>query len=764
MKTLLLKTAVYSLLIFLCNGLSICAQQIDEDVNKSPYFVVLSDDDEAYLPLKSTHVDVQISGVIADVTVRQSYVNSGKSTIEAIYVFPASTRAAVYDMVMKVGDREIRAVIEEKNKARNMYNQAKKKGKTVSLLEEERPNVFKMNVANIMPGATVEVNLSYTELLVPTDKEYEFVYPTVVGPRYVSKKEKQSQTSRSWVNNPYLKQGVESTSMFDIQVTLNAGIAIKQLVCETHKNKVVFTGKNSVTLALEESHGGNRDFIMQYKLVGNNIESGILLHEDPSGENYFLAMMQPPERVEENDIPAREYVFIVDVSGSMQGFPLDISKVIMKDILENLKEKDLFNIVFFAGGSEVYANESVPATKENITKAITYLNSTYGSGGTELLSALKTAMSFNLNEDYARSFVILTDGYVTVEKETFQYIRDHLYKANFFSFGIGTSVNRFIIEGIAHAGYGEAFVAENKNSATRQAQKFVKYISNPVLTNIKYHFDGIETYDVLPQQVPDLFADRPVIITGKYRGSANGNLIVNGVSGGKEKSERLEISDKVIASGKALKYLWAREKIRLLSDYNELGADKEALNEVVELSKKYNLLTEYTSFIAIDSIQSNISGNQKTIKQPIPLPKGVSNLSIVEDDLIIEDSECDEDCIIEFEVELEEEEADEVPAFYYVESPPEFPGGETALKKYLADNIKYPAIAQESTIQGNVYVSFTIDVDGSIIDVKVVRGVSPELDAEAIRLVKSMPKWKPAKQRGKEVKVSYTIPVKFTIV
>ncbi len=738
------------------------AQEEKPDLNSSPYFVVLQDNDEvAQLPLKSTDVTVNVSGVVANVNVKQVYTNTGNSTIEAIYVFPASTRAAVYDVVMKINDRVIKAEIKEKGKARQLYNQARKNGNTASLLEEDKPNIFKMNVANIIPGATVEVLMSYVESLVSTDKTYEFMYPTVVGPQYVNKNGNKQEKANA-VQNPYLHSGIKPVSKLNIKVKLSSGMPIQQISCATHKNEIIFQNKNNAVLILNDEYGGNRDFICRYKLAGNKIESGVLTYEDRQGEKYFLAMMEPPLRELSNEIPNREYVFIVDVSGSMHGFPLDISKRIMKEVLEKLDENDLFNIVFFAGGSNVYSPQSIPATKENIIQAINYMDSLTGGGDTELLEALKSAMNLNSNKDFSRSFVILTDGYVTVEKETFDYIRTNLGEANFFSFGIGTSVNRYIIEGMARVGCGESFVAENKDRADVLADKFINYISHPVLTNIKYHFKGIEVYDVLPQQVPDLFADRPIVISGKYKGEGNGELIIEGENGVEHITKQLKINSAFSKEDKGLKYLWAREKLSLLSDYNSLGYSEATKSEIIALGLKYNLLTQYTSFIAIDSVVSNLNGKQETIFQPNPMPQGVSDYAIGELNIVDDDAEICEDTEIEF-VCYEEEETDEEPVFFIVEEQPQYPGGEEALKKFIIDNIQYPVTAAENGIQGRVYVSFTIDIDGSITDVKVVRSISPELDAEAIRIVKALPKWKPAKQRGKTVKITYTIPITFSL-
>ncbi len=744
----------------------------NKDNCESPYFLVLAEQGETeQLPLKSTDVDVNISGVIADVNVKQTYSNTGIKPIEAIYVFPASTRAAVYKMVMKVNDREIIAIVEEKQQARTLYEEAKKQGKTASLLEEHRPNVFQMNVANIMPGATIEVSMSYTELLIPTDKVYEFMYPTVVGPRYVSKNETESGSAENWTANPYTEEGVKPKSTLDIKVNIEAGMPIKEIRCETHKNKISYEAKSKANITLNEKDGGNRDFIVQYRLAGNSIESGVLLYEDPNGENYFLAMMQPPQRCTDQQIAPREYVFIIDVSGSMSGFPLDISKEIMKKLLGNLKSTDKFNIVLFAGGSNVYSEKSLPATKQNVSKAIDFMDNLRGGGGTELLSALKTAMELNPDDNYSRSFVILTDGYVSVEKQAFDYIRNNLGKANFFSFGIGSSVNRFLIEGLAHIGYGEPFIAVNKEEGNKLADKFTKYISTPLLTDIDMEISGFEAYDVLPEKMPDLFAERPLIVTGKYKGTPQGSIKITGTSGN-EKYNKTWTIKKEISSDKAqaLKYLWAREKIRLISDYNNLRKNEEYKKEIIALGKNYNLLTEYTSFIAIDSEVSNESGNISTVKQPLPLPQGVSNAAVASTasfksgntrSLKQGYSQAATYDMVSID---DEAETDEAEVFVLVEQMPKFQGGDQKdFIEYIQKHIIYPDKAKENGICGKVFVQFVINEKGELVDIKIIRNIDPLLDNEVIRVLKQSPNWTPGKQRGKPVKTTMTIPIEFKI-
>jgi Ca-activated chloride channel family protein len=601
------------------------------DKTLSPYFFVKSDNpDLDQLPLKSTSAAVNIAGVIADVKVTQIYRNEGKRAIEAVYIFPASTRAAVCGMKMTIGERTIVARIEKREQARAAYEQAKKEGRSASLLEQQRPNVFQMNVANIMPGDEIRTELSYTELITPTEGVYEFVYPTVVGPRYSNQKEDEAPPPERWVANPYLHEKQQATYSFDITVRLTAGMPVQEIACTSHAVDVRYedASRAVVSLAVYEKPGGNRDFIMKYRLAGERVESGLLLYQGEE-ENFFLLMAQPPKRVSAADTPPREYIFIVDVSGSMYGFPLDTSKKLLKDLIGGLRPTDSFNVLLFSAGSQLLAERSLPATQANIGKAINLIEHQRGGGGTELLPALERALTLPRSESTARSVIIITDGYVTVETRAFDLIRKHLGEANFFPFGIGTSVNRFLIEGMARAGSGEPFIVTNPGDAPARAEKFRQYVNSPVLTHIKLDFGEFGAYDVEPASVPDLLAERPVIVFGKWRGKGEGRISIRGVGAHGKYEHTIDVaSEKPQASNSALRSLWARSVVGRLSDYNLLQPDDKAISEVTDLGLKYSILTAYTSFVAIDSQVRRKEGDATTVTQPLPLPEGVSDNAV----------------------------------------------------------------------------------------------------------------------------------------
>ncbi|MBC7863033.1 MAG: TonB family protein, partial [Bacteroidia bacterium] len=584
------------------------------------------------------------------------------------------------------------------------------------------------------------------------------------------------------------------------------GIPLQDVSCSSHEVDIKFNENSSAQIDLKSSDKirGNKDFILHYRLTGNKIQEGLMLYEGEDKQGYFLMMLQPPKTVAPTDLPGREYIFIMDVSGSQSGFPLEVSKELMKNLLTGLRPKDVFNVMVFEGRAGFMSETAMKATPENITKAVEFVDKQNAGGATQMLSAIKKAMTFPKTENFSRTFAISTDGYISMEPEVFEYIKNNLGEANFFAFGIGTSVNRLIIEGIAHAGMGEQFVVTKKEEAAATAEKFKTYISNPVLTNIKINYGGFGVSDVVPLNVPDVFALRPIIVFGKYKGAPSGNITVSGINASGKYSKTINVaSAKAGKENSALKYLWARHTIRGYELDGKIRNDRK--KEITQLGLEYGLLTEYTSFVAVDSEIRNQGGKQDSIAQPLPLPEGVSNNALMftarkqqmqqansyksmsDEKIIVREQykkmavEKKTESIKEYKVAKESNSiqrssdneiktiavADTVSKVEEVaekvEVMPEFPGGQDSLQKFLRENIKYPKSAKDAKIEGTVYIRFTVGKDGTIKNVVLVKGQNQDLANEALRVVKLMPKWKPGMQTGKVVAVLYTMPVKFKL-
>jgi len=579
------------------------------------------------LPLQKTEVQVQISGVIADVTVTQVYKNIGKLPVEGTYVFAGSSRSAVYGMSMTIGDRIYEAKIKEKKEAQEIYEKAKKEGKKTALLEEEtstegmskeseaveefdlypKNKYFKMNVANILPDDEVKVQLKYTELLIPTDGKYRFFYPVPIPVKY---NVLPPEGGKFPENNP-----------FEINVNLQAGMNIQDTFYD-ESYEVSTPDKSSRIIKVTSS---KEDFVFDYQLMGEAIETGILLHKGEK-ENFFLAMVQPPKRPDFEAVPAREYIFVVDVSGSMSGFPLKTAKELMQNLLKNVRSEDRFNVLLFAGASDVFQPKSVPTNPPNLNKALNFMDKATSGGGTDLHSALERVLKMPASENYSRNVVIITDGAIHFPAETYGLIQKSANQFNFFPFGIGaleTDVQTKVIRSIAIASNTVPFLVTSNSEVAERAEAFKNLIQTPVLTNLKAEFSGINVYDIEPLSLPDIFKNRPVLIFGKWNkdntSETKGKVIISGIS---DKSITLKNTipkSAEITENSGLSYLWARKRIEHLSNMNELSPSYELEEKITALGLKYNLLTEYTSFIAVEEDDMFLA--KKTNSGAVPEPK-----------------------------------------------------------------------------------------------------------------------------------------------
>ncbi len=607
------------------------AMEEEEDQVLAPYFIVQSENSSVdCFPLKETDVTANINGVIAETYVTQIYTNEGEKPINAKYVFPASSEVTVHGMKMEIGNQVVTAKIKEREEAKKEFKKAKSEGKSASLLEEQRPNVFTMDVANIMPGDTAKIELHYTELISPCEGIYQFAFPTVAGPRYMSPSEDASADNNQWVETPYLPNGNTPSSKYNITVNLSTGVPIAELSCKSHEIHVEQPSETTarITLANPEDYAGNRDFILKYKLTGEEIHSGIMLSKGET-ENYFMVTVQPPEHYVPDDIPAREYIFVLDVSGSMNGYPLDTAKVLIKDLVSNLRETDTFNLILFSGASVQMSKESVPATAANINKAVSLIDKQEGYGGTSLSPALEDAIAIPADEAVARSIVVITDGYVSGEQNVFDIINNNMDKANFFSFGIGSAVNDYLIKGMAKAGFGESFIVTDSEDALTTAENFRTYIQSPLLTDIHITYDGFDVYDVEPSVPSTLFAQKPIVLFGKWKGEPEGAITVTGKSGTSDYEQKINVNEvKTFEKSDAIRYLWARMRLERLMDYGYSKDDPDVKEEVTRIGLDYSIMTPYTSFIAVIEEIRNPAADSADVNQPLPLPLKVSNLSV----------------------------------------------------------------------------------------------------------------------------------------
>jgi Ca-activated chloride channel family protein len=330
-------------------------------------------------PLKNTAVKAEISGFLARVRVKQEFENTYPFPIDAVYTFPLSQNGAVDEMTMTVGSRVIYSKIMKRDEARQTYEQAKAEGKTASLLDQERPNIFTQSVANISPGDKVTIDISYVETLKYDDGAYEFVFPMTVGPRY----NPASVKDAAKIKPTYA--ATRNGGDISIEVSLNAGVPVEEIRSNTHDiQQINFTPNTSKITLKDEKTIPNKDFILRYDVTGGKIQDAVLTHRDERG-GFFTLILQPPDKIANEDRTPKEIVFVLDTSGSMWGFPIEKAKEAMKMSLDGLYPDDTFNLITFSGDTSILFDGPVPATEANLERAKAFLDSRQGGGGTEMM-------------------------------------------------------------------------------------------------------------------------------------------------------------------------------------------------------------------------------------------------------------------------------------------------------------------------------------------------------------------------------------------
>ncbi|HOE65554.1 MAG TPA: VIT and VWA domain-containing protein [Candidatus Hydrogenedentes bacterium] len=606
-----------------------------------------------YCPLKHTDVKVDISGFVARVTLTQKFEALFPNPIEAVYVFPMSERGAVDSMTMTIGDRVIRGDIKKRAEARQIYEEAKRQGKTASLLDQERPNIFTQSVANILPGSAIDITITYVESLEYEAGEYTFAFPMVVGPRYIPGQPLASATSADHRLVPGLKPGPDATDRVpdsgrimppvtpegtraghdvSLEVRLDAGVSVQDVISELHKVDIERPSERQAVVRLQHQNEiPNRDFILRYKVAGATLEDAVLTHADKRG-GFFTLIMQPPANPARESVAAKELYFVIDCSGSMSGFPIEKAKEVMRRCIEGLGPADTFNLVSFAGGMGFCFDNPVPNSGDHRAKALEYLRNLQGGGGTEMLPAIHAALADQKGADRLRVACFMTDGFIGNDFEILDAIQENAGTARVFAFGIGNSVNRFLIEGMGRLGRGASEIVSLESDADKAVARYIDRVKDPLLTDLSVAFDGVKVSDVLPEPsaLPDLFAGRPLVLKGRYNGSGDGAIVVKGKAAGRPFERRIPVSFKTDEpANEALASLWAREKIEQLIAKDYLGAqhgkpDKDVEGAVTDLGLTYRLVTQYTSFVAVEQRVVTKGGKTVTVEVPVEMPDGVS--------------------------------------------------------------------------------------------------------------------------------------------
>lgn len=619
-------------------------------------------------PLKHTDVKANISGFIARVTVTQTFHNPYDEKIEAVYVFPLPHTAAIDDMTMTVGERRIVGLIKRRAEAQALYQEAIQQGKTASLLEQERPNIFTQSVGNIQPNDEVRIKISYVDVLDYDMGAYEFHFPMVVGPRYIpgtatSKKPElpdelkgkvgeseapldapadgadpsgtgvAPDTDRvpdaSRITPPVLKPGYRTAHDISLAVSLDAGVPIQDIQITNHTAAIERAGASGATAVLSAADSiPNKDFVMKYAVVGEKPEMAVLAHSKGTEQGYFMLMIQPKLDAELAEAPPREIVFLVDVSGSMRGEPTQKVKETMHHFLRLTKPNDTVQVITFANRAAKLFEKPVPATQANIEHALNFTQQMRGGGGTEMLNAIKLVLNEPVDRERVRIVVMLSDGYIGNEGEIIAEIdRRAGDQIRFSAIGIGTSPNRYLIDGVAKHGGGLADVIELNTDPGPLVAQISERIHRAQLAKIQIDWNGLAVYETYPRRIPELWAGRPVLMFGRYGAGGSQKIELSGSAEGKPLKYKLHVTlPDTQPSHDVLSKVWARKKIEDISAQLHAADAPEIIEEITNIALTHRLMTQYTSFVAVDeNDQQPINQEAKAPRQvvvPVPLPEG----------------------------------------------------------------------------------------------------------------------------------------------
>ena len=615
------------------------------------------------LPALKTDLNVDIEGDLAGVTVVQTFINPTKAPLHATYLFPMNKDAAVHGMQMEISDEIVEAKIKKIEKAKKIFKKAKKEGKTASLLTQHRPNMFTQKIANLIPGLPIKITLKYAQTINKVDNEYQLVVPLIVGPRYQPlgsgkaplvvdqniavgvKKVRSDSTYGQWeieslpkypsVFGPNAQFQVDRERV-SVKVNIKAGIPITNVYSHTHELDISGTEKDKVATLSDGRTIDNRDFVLNYRLTGKSTQASILTHRKEK-DGYFSLLIEPPTAPQNQDITAREMIFVLDTSGSMSGEPMNASKVFMRHALKTLRPDDYFRIINFGSRSHEFTNSPIRATQNNLYRGQNHIDSLNANGGTEIAPAIVKAFSSPLINRTLRIVVFLTDGYVSNESAVMQLINEKIKDARIYAFGVGTSVNRYLLSEMGRIGHGFARYIDPTENSEEVAMKFARTLSSPLLTDISIDWNKLNVSEVTPEIIPDLFSGDSIRIQGKYEGTGLQTIRVNGKVQGREASLPLQVNlpqeNFYDASTSAISLVWARSKI---SDYmrqlntrnngrNRKFSDDELKFKVTTLGLDHSLATKWTSFVAVSRRVVNPQPEITPEAQvSLPMVKGVN--------------------------------------------------------------------------------------------------------------------------------------------
>jgi len=595
-----------------------------------------NDETSQYEIIPNLHTDVKINidGIVSHTSVDQMFVNDSTEPIEAVYVFPLPPNSAINNMVMLIEDRVIQGIVKEKQQAQKEYETAKKKGKRASITEQQRPNIFTNKVANVMPNDTIIVRIEYVNELRYENGNFNLRFPMVIGPRFIDGTRVTGYSGTGWAQDTDLipdaskitphvvPDGMRSGNIIDLEINIDAGIPIEGVKSSSHEIIVSKKNRNEFNVRLKTGKNiPNKDFTLDYGIKKGHEPKAALFTDSNHGDDYFMLMAVPPlTSTEKIDIP-KEVIFVVDVSGSMQGTSIAQAKNSLHYSISRLDSDDSFNIIAYSNHFFKMNDFPVASNESNIDSAKAFINSLYAGGGTRALEPLKEAMLMKTDSAKLKMILFITDGDLGYEKDVFNLVNRHISDSRLFCVGIGSAPNGHLLEKVSEKGRGTYTYINNINNVDEKIKALFNKIEMPVLTDIKLEING--DHEISPNPLPDLFMNEPLVVFGKM--NTKGKNSFKAKFSGKTTDGYFKISLPVKFNAgienNGVSDLWARKKINRLMDDWHLG-DKGVKDEIVEISINHNLMSKFTSFIAVEDKVVNPNGQTILANVKVDLPEG----------------------------------------------------------------------------------------------------------------------------------------------
>lgn len=589
----------------------------------------------------NTKVDMEVSGLVARVSVRQEFRNSSSSWVEGLYVFPLPDKAAVDRMRLHIGERFIEGEIQEKEHAKKTYEKARAAGKKASLVEQQRANLFTTSVANIAPGELVVVEIEYLEDIRYENGQFSIRFPTTLTPRYISGTSLPDRIGSGW--SPDTDRVPDASLITPPQVThstahqlsltasVYAGTPLETIASRYHP-VTVSEENNRYTVSLRSGKVAmDHDFELTWRPVASAAPRALAFRETVDGKPYYLLMVMPPdqEKLPPGSIP-RETIFIIDTSGSMHGVSLQQAKRAVQLALQELQAADRFNIIEFNSTTTSLFKQSQPVNAATRAEASAFVQRLEANGGTEMRPALSLALDSPPSEQHLRQVIFVTDGSVGYEDELFSMIEDRLGSARLFTVGIGSAPNSWFMRKAAEAGRGSYTLISALHEVQEKMAGLFQKLAQPQVTNIEVHWPVSMVTDSFPSVVPDLYLGEPVIVKVAANGQPQDPDVVrisgNAVSG----AWSSELTLRSAPNSPGVAALWARARIGELSDIERRQNDPEETRaKIVQTALSHHLVSKYTSLVAVDKTPVR-PASDALVRDQVPnlMPYGQSSNAI----------------------------------------------------------------------------------------------------------------------------------------